>query len=68
MPAEFRFDGKEVFVERVANGVPLRPKPVTLGEWLSDLYATTEPVPGDFLEDYEQGAAQDSEWFRDENA
>lgn len=55
-------------MERVANGVPLRPKPVTLGEWLSDLYATTEPVPGDFLEDYEQGAAQDSEWFRDENA
>ncbi len=45
LPAEFRFDGKEVFVEKAGNRVILRPKPVS---W-DDFFARQPVVPDDFL-------------------
>jgi antitoxin VapB len=69
LPAEFRFDGKEVYVERVEGGVLLRAKPETVADWLDGFYASTEPFPDDFLLDREQtNAAQDREWFHHEDA
>lgn len=69
LPAEFRFEGKEVYVERVEGGVLLRPKPQTVADWLESFYANTEPFPGDFLIDREQtNTTQDRDWFHHEDA
>ena len=38
LPAEFRFEGKEVYIERQGDTVILRPKPESLGQWLEDFY------------------------------
>jgi antitoxin VapB len=69
LPAEFRFEGKDVYVERVEGGVLLRPKPQTVGDWLADLYAKSKPFPSDFMLDRDQGSVlQDRDWYQDENA
>lgn len=49
LPAEFRFEGKEVYVEKVDGGVLLRPKPESLGDWLETFYSSTVAFPADFL-------------------
>ena len=67
LPVEFRFEGKEVFVERVAGGVLLRAKPQTVADWLKNYYASSEPVPDDFLIDRDQSHfTQDRELFRED--
>lgn len=69
LPAEFRFEGKEVYVERVEGGILLRPKPATFGDWLSDFHARHDPFPADFMAD--RGASdlsQDRAWFHDSDA
>jgi antitoxin VapB len=45
LPAEFRFSGREVFIERQGDAVILRPKPVG---W-SDFFARQSEVPADYL-------------------
>ena len=45
LPAEFRFSGREVFIERQGDAVVLRPKP--LG-W-DDFFARPSQVPPVFL-------------------
>jgi antitoxin VapB len=49
LPAEFRFEGKEVYVEKVDGGVLLRPKPESLGDWLTLFYANNATFPDDFM-------------------
>lgn len=64
LPAEFRFEGKEVFVEKRGDSVILHPKPASLANWLEEFYATHEPLPDDFLADRGDGPPQDREWFQ----
>lgn len=66
LPAEFRFDCKEVFIERQGDGVVLRPKPENLKESLLEFFARTEPFPDDFLADREDPPPQDREWFHED--
>ena len=54
LPAEFRFEAKVVYVERVEGGVLLRSKPQTVADWLERFYASSEPGPADFLIDRDQ--------------
>lgn len=69
LPAEFRFEGKEVYVEHVEGGVLLRAKPQTVADWLEHFYANTKPFPDDFLVDRTQtNIAQDRDWFHHEDA
>lgn len=67
LPAEFRFEGKEVYVEHVEGGVLLRPKPQTVAEWLEDFYSSTEAFPEDFLVDRDQARiAQDRDFYNED--
>jgi len=67
LPAEFRFEGQEVYVERVEGGVLLRSKPQTVADWLERFYASSEPGPADFLIDRDQNnIAQERDLFRED--
>lgn len=67
LPAEFRFEGKEVYVERVEGGILLRAKPQTVADWLEDVYTHTEAFPDDFLVDRDQvGILQDRDFFNED--
>jgi antitoxin VapB len=45
LPAEFRFSGREVFIERQGDAVVLRPKPAG---W-DDFFGRPSQVPPDYL-------------------
>jgi antitoxin VapB len=47
LPAEFRFPGTEVIIEKEGDKVILRPKP---SGW-DDFFARPSQVPSDFLEE-----------------
>ena len=59
LPAEFRFEGTEVLIEREGDAVALRPKPVG---W-DDFFAADPGTPDDFLADREQEMPQDRDWL-----
>ena len=59
LPAEFRFSGREVLIERQGDAVVLRPKP----EGWDDFFARPSEVPQDFLADREDRAPEDRELF-----
>jgi len=59
LPAEFRFSGREVFIEREGDTVILRPKPVG---W-DDFFARPSGVPADFLVDREDREPEKRELF-----
>lgn len=64
LPAEFRFEGKEVFIEKQGEVVILRPKP---SGW-DDYFARPPVVSDDFLADRNDEPPQDREWFHDLDA
>lgn len=64
LPAEFRFAGKEVYIERAGDAVILRPKPVG---W-DDFFAAATSTPDDFLADRQDLAPQDRDCFHDPDA
>ncbi|HEY9842429.1 MAG: antitoxin [Candidatus Sericytochromatia bacterium] len=47
LPAEFRFQGTEVFIEKQGDTVIIRPKPAG---W-DDFFARASQVPADFLDE-----------------
>jgi antitoxin VapB len=59
LPAEFRFSGREVFIEREGDAVILRPKSVG---W-DDFFARPSEVPSDFLADREDREPEERELF-----
>ena len=59
LPAEFRFSGREVFIERQGDAVIIRPKP--LG-W-DDFFARPTQVPEDFMTDRKDLAPETRELF-----
>lgn len=68
LPAEFRFEGKEVYIEKQGDAVVLRPKAPSLGDWLAAFYDHHQPFPADFLSDRLDEPPRDREWFHDEDA
>lgn len=64
-PAKLRLQAKEVRLEPLGNGVWLQPEVLPeqdLGLWLQQFYATTEPLPADFLADRQDAPAQERNW------
>ena len=59
LPAEFRFAGSEVLIEREGDAVVLRPKP----EGWDDFFARPSQVPGDFLARRDDRPPEDRELF-----
>ncbi|WP_295390809.1 antitoxin [uncultured Thiodictyon sp.] len=64
LPAEFRFEGKEVYIERSGDTVILRPK---LAGW-DDFFAGPSATPDDFLADRGDIPPQDRDFFHDLDA
>jgi len=59
LPAEFRFSGREVFIEREGDAVILTPKPVG---W-DDFFARPSEIPADFLAEREDHEPEERELF-----
>lgn len=59
LPAEFRFSGREVFIEKQGDAVILRPKPAG---W-DDFFASPSKVPADFLAERHDPPPEERELF-----
>lgn len=59
LPAEFRFAGSEVLIEREGDAVVLRPKP----EGWDDFFARRSQVPDDFLAGRDDRPPEERELF-----
>jgi antitoxin VapB len=59
LPAEFRFIGREVFIEKQGDAVIIRPKP---RGW-DDFFAKSSKVPADFLQDRTDSFPEERELF-----
>ena len=68
LPREFRFEGKEVYIEKQGDAVLIKPKPVSMGVWLEQFYANHDPLPENFLADRNDAAPQHRDWFDEKNA
>lgn len=64
-PARLRMNVREVSIEPFGEGFIVQPErtpKADLGEWLREFYATTEPLPADFLAEREDAAPQERDW------
>jgi len=68
LPREFRFDCKEVYIEKQGDTVVLRPKPDTLAERWRTFFAVSEPLPDAFMVDRDDALPQERTWFDDVDA
>jgi len=59
LPAEYRFEGDQVQIEKVGNTLVLRPMKTS---WV-DFFSNSATAPDDFLEDRDDEAAQERELF-----
>lgn len=59
LPAEFRFKGREVLIEKQGDAVIIRQKP---SGW-DDFFARRSKVPSDFLEDRQDLPPEKRELF-----
>ncbi|MEN9904801.1 MAG: hypothetical protein RLZZ555_1366 [Pseudomonadota bacterium] len=65
LPAKLRLQAKEVRVEQIGNDLWLHPEtPIEhdMGRWLQSFYASTEPLPADFLANRQDAPAQERDW------
>ncbi|MCE1239560.1 MAG: type II toxin-antitoxin system VapB family antitoxin [Azonexaceae bacterium] len=65
LPAKLRLEAKEVRVEKIGDALwlqPLLPAEQDMGRWLEHFYASTEPLPVDFLAEREDAPAQERDW------
>lgn len=65
LPARLRLQAKEVRVEQIGNDLWLHPETPSaqdMGRWLQQFYASTEPLPEDFLADRQDAAPQERDW------
>jgi antitoxin VapB len=59
LPADFRFLGREVFIEKQGEKVVLRPKPIG---W-DDFFSCPSKVPADFLAERKDPPPEEKELF-----
>ena len=59
LPAEFRFIGREVFIEKQGDAVIIRPKP---RGW-DDFFTRSSNVPADFLQNRSDPPPEERELF-----
>lgn len=65
LPAKLRLQATEVIIEQIGNDMwlhPVTPQTQDMGLWLQQFYATTEPLPPDFMSDRVDEAAQERDW------
>ncbi len=65
LPARLRLTAKEVRIEQIGNDLWLHPEvspEADMGRWLQNFYASTEPLPAEFLANRDDRAAQERDW------
>lgn len=65
LPAKMRLNTPEVRIEQIGNALWVQPQGAAatdMGQWLQAFYATTEPLPPDFLADRTDPPAQERDW------
>lgn len=65
LPAKLRIAASEVRIEQIGNALWVQPQenaPADMGAWLRGFYASTQPLPQDFLADREDAPAQERDW------
>ena len=65
LPAKLRLRVQEVSIEQIGNDLWLHPKTTVgddMGRWLENFYASSDPLPEDFLADRQDTSAQERDW------
>lgn len=65
LPARLRLQASEVVIERIGSGLWVQPQAqpaADMGAWLQQFYASTEPLPADFLADRQDAPPQERDW------
>ena len=65
LPASMRLSVKEVRIEKIGEDLwvhPERPPEKDMGAWLINFYASTEPLPADFMQDRQDELPQERDW------
>jgi antitoxin VapB len=65
LPARLRLQASEVIIERIGSGLWVQPQAqpaADMGVWLQQFYASTEPLPADFLADRQDAPPQERDW------
>lgn len=65
LPGKLRLDATEVRIEKMGDALWLQPQippEQDMGGWLAHFYATSEPLPDDFLAQRQDAQAQEREW------
>lgn len=65
LPAKLRLQVQEVSIEQIGNDLWLHPKTAEcddMGRWLENFYASSDPLPEDFLADRQDTPAQERDW------
>lgn len=62
LPLAFRFDCKEVYIEKQGDAVILRPKPDRLVERWQAFFETIELFPDNFMQERNDTLPQEREW------
>jgi len=65
LPARLRLQAKEVRIEQIGSDLwlhPEQPPEQDMGLWLKSFYATSEPLPAEFLSDRQDAPAQERDW------
>lgn len=65
LPAKLRLQAQEVRIEQIGDALWLQPQlepAADMGQWLQAFYASSEPLPPDFLADRHDAAPQERDW------
>ena len=65
LPAKLRLNAKEVQIEQIGDALWMKPQvppSKDMGAWLADFYASTEPLPDDFLADRRDPLPETRDW------
>jgi antitoxin VapB len=65
LPAKLRLQVQEVRIEQIGNDLWVHPQTTVgndMGRWLQEFYASSEPLPDDFLANRHDVPAQERDW------
>jgi len=65
LPAKLRLQAQEVRIEQIGKALWVQAETAAsdnMGQWLADLYATTEALPPSFLADRHDAPPQERDW------
>ncbi|MBS3934799.1 MAG: AbrB family transcriptional regulator [Sulfuritalea sp.] len=65
LPARLRLAASEVIIEQIGSALWVQPQTEAandMGAWLHAFYASTEPLPDDFLAERQDAPPQERDW------